>query len=162
MTYPPCPTCGGAVLPESRSFGEVLRCQQCGAVRNSTSVGRWHSPPVPSGGGLRPGWASHGAVASHRSDSPFDLSRFVGPLPSAGFCAACYASTTDESPGNMFTFNFIGTRLLGGADPCAKCGSIVQRVWFCFILPVIPLDSYRVKYVQEGFFSSGFIGRKLR
>ena len=83
----------------------------------------------------------------------------IGP---DGFCVACSARTTSESPGGTFTFNLIGTRLLGSRDRCPACGSIAQRKWFCFLLPVIPLGRYRIIYLEHGHWSTRYVGRKLR
>ncbi len=83
----------------------------------------------------------------------------IGP---DGFCVTCRAQTTDESPGGTFTFNYVGTRLIGFRDICPYCGSVVQRKWFCFVLPLVPLAKYRVLYLEEGGSYRRYVGRKLR
>jgi hypothetical protein len=82
-------------------------------------------------------------------------------LPS-GFCVGCHLKTTDESPGNTSTFNFVGMRLIGFSDCCPICGSVLQRMWYCLIVPVFPLDQYRVLYRESGPFRRSHVGRKLR
>jgi hypothetical protein len=90
----------------------------------------------------------------------FPLER-VGP---DGFCTRCRSQTTDESPGNAYSVNFVGTKLIGGPDPyqCPACGSIVQTKWFWFFVPIVPLGSYRIIYLEKEMFSSRYVGRKLR
>ena len=83
----------------------------------------------------------------------------IGP---EGFCQECLAQTTDESPGFVFTINWLGIRLLGGGDPCPACGSIVQRKWICLVMPIVPLGRYRVVYLGQGFMSTRFVGRRLK
>jgi hypothetical protein len=35
-------------------------------------------------------------------------------------------------------------------------------MWYCLIVPVFPLDQYRVLYQERGSFRTGYVGRKLR
>jgi len=80
-----------------------------------------------------------------------------------GFCAECRNKTTDESPGNTTTVNFLlGTRLIGYENRCPACGSVEQTLWLQIVLPLIPLGKYRVIYLDKDLFSSRYIGRKLR
>ena len=80
-----------------------------------------------------------------------------------GFCARCRDQTTDESPGSTGVSFLLGIRrLIGHDDICSACGSVLQTKWFQFILPIIPLARYRVLYLDSGFFSSQYIGRKIR
>ena len=80
-----------------------------------------------------------------------------------GFCEACRSQTIDESPGNTTTVNFaFGTRLIGHDDQCLACGSVLQTMWFQFVLPIIPMGQYRVIYLERGLFSGRYVGRKLR
>jgi len=79
-------------------------------------------------------------------------------LAGVRFCFRCWAETTDESPGLTLTINFIGTRLLGSDDPCPECGSVVRKMWFCVVLPLIPLDRYRMIRLRRG----QYIGRRLK
>lgn len=65
-------------------------------------------------------------------------------LAHAGFCYSCWAATTAEGPGGTITVDFIGTRLLGSEDPCPTCKSAVATKWFCLIVPLIRLESYRL------------------
>lgn len=78
-----------------------------------------------------------------------------------GFCVRCYSETTDESPGNTYSANFVGTRLIG-FDRCSICGSIRQKKWLCFFVPIIPLEEYRVVYLERDLLNARYIGRKLK
>ncbi len=80
-----------------------------------------------------------------------------------GFCSNCRTQTTDESPGGTSVVNFIfGTRLIGHDDRCPSCGSVRQTMWFQFILPIIPLGTYRIIYLERGLMSGRYVGRKVR
>lgn len=85
-----------------------------------------------------------------------------------GFCAKCLAETTSETPGNMTTFNGIGTALMGtrwrarGLAECPACGSVVQTKWFTFGFGVKPLGTYRVIYTKKGLTTSRLFARRLR
>src|SRR5882724_9963961 len=80
-----------------------------------------------------------------------------------GFCTACRSQTTDESPGDTKTVNFVlGTRLIGHDDQCSACGSVLQTKWLQIVLPIIPLGQYRVIYFERGLLSGRYIGRRLR
>ena len=55
-----------------------------------------------------------------------------------------------ESPPNLFTFNGIGTRLYGAAQP-GELDTRISTVWFTLLyLPVFPLGSYLVAPADEG------------
>jgi hypothetical protein len=74
-----------------------------------------------------------------------------------GFCAECRSQTTDESPGNTTTVNLVfGTRLSGHDDICGVCGSVLQTMWFWFVIPIFPMGKYRVRWVENGY-----IGRRI-
>jgi hypothetical protein len=80
-----------------------------------------------------------------------------------GFCAKCHDETTDESPGDTRTVNFIlGTRLIGHDDRCPTCGSVLQTKWWQFFLPLIPVGKYRVIYIERALLRNRYIGRRLR
>ena len=85
-----------------------------------------------------------------------------------GFCTQCLSETTDETPGNMTTFNGIGTALMGtrwrtrGLQECPACGSEVQTKWFTFGFGVKPLGTYRVIYTKRGLTTSRLFARRLR
>jgi hypothetical protein len=87
---------------------------------------------------------------------------------SGGFCTRCLSETTVETPGNMTTFNGIGTALMGtrwrtrGLQECAACGSVVQTKWFTFGFGVKPLGTYRVIYTKRGQTTSRLFARRLR
>jgi hypothetical protein len=91
----------------------------------------------------------HGVFCSHQCRAWFGH---------PGFCSACEAMTTAESSGGTFTFNGIGTKLYGSAQPCSVCESVGQTLWFCIIfIPVIPMSKYRVKYTGP----QRFLSRKV-
>lgn len=84
-------------------------------------------------------------------------------ISSNGFCQKCCAQTTDESPGNTQTINLVfGNRLMGHLDRCNICGSVLQAIWFWFVIPIFPIGKYRVIYLERGMFTGRYIGRKLR
>lgn len=59
------------------------------------------------------------------------------------FCELCLRATTadacDHEQGNLF----FGIKLLGAADRCEHCGSVVKTLWGCLLIPLIPMESYR-------------------
>ncbi len=74
------------------------------------------------------------------------------------FCEECVAETTHESTGGTYTVNSCGTMLLGAQLECPICHSVVKRKWFClFLIPLIPLERYRVKPAGE----SSYYSRRL-
>ena len=85
-----------------------------------------------------------------------------------GFCSACLAETTEESPGRMEIFNFIGTDWGWplGRKKCPRCGSVILRKWRYFILPIIPEDKYRVLFINTKLklfgTSTRFLARKMK
>ncbi len=79
-------------------------------------------------------------------------------IANVGFCLPCWQETTSESPGNVFTIHFIGTRFIGWSSACTTCGSAIKTKFFCVILPVIPLGRYRVIQHLPG----DYIGRRMR
>jgi hypothetical protein len=77
------------------------------------------------------------------------------------FCENCVACSLDKHAPSTYAHHFIGTRLFGGADRCAACGSVVKTLWFCFLLPLIPFASYRILPVGEATVSRALhISRK--
>jgi hypothetical protein len=92
----------------------------------------------------------------------------VQSVRTTGFCSRCLAETTDESPGNTRTYMlFMGTRLVGLADPCPTCDSVIQRKFFCVIAPLVPLGRYRIKYLDVEraalpLFDVRYVGRRIR
>ena len=89
-------------------------------------------------------------------------------IESDGFCGDCRSQTTNESPGNTRSVNFIfGTRLFGFGDRCPACGSVIQIKWIWIGLPIIPLGRYRVIYLDGNYditlaYHQRYIGRKLK
>jgi hypothetical protein len=84
-----------------------------------------------------------------------------------GFCWRCVGETSEEAPGNVSSFNGIGTALMGtrwttrGLDPCPACGSVVQSKWRTFGFGISKIGTYRIIYTKRGFTSSRFFGRRL-
>src|SRR5437868_2590915 len=81
------------------------------------------------------------AELRRRGRDPISSAEYLNKFPSErigadGFCASCRDQTTDETPGNTRTVNFIGTRLIGHDDRCSVCGAVVQTCWFCLLLPL--------------------------
>ncbi len=147
ISYPPCPTCGADVKEERRTFGTVLRCNRCGAVRTLESVPRWGSPKPEQ---------------PQRFGESLALDE-LNFIRQTGFCRRCYAATTDESPGSTFTINVLfGFRFLGWSGECPRCESVERTLWFLFVIPLLPLGKYRIKYVTEGLLNSRYIGRALK
>jgi hypothetical protein len=107
------------------------------------------------------------AELQRRRLEPLDQEAYLEKFPTErilanGFCAKCSSQTTDQSPGNIGTFYFVGTRLIGRDIQCTTCGSTLQTLWFCLIIPLFPLGRFRVIYLGHGFMSSRFIARKVR
>jgi len=76
-----------------------------------------------------------------------------------GFCQWCDAGTTPKSAGSTYTVNGIGTTMYGAKSPCPHCGSIIKRKWLVVLfIPIIPLGSFRFKWVTRG----RYISRKLK
>jgi hypothetical protein len=64
------------------------------------------------------------------------------------FCGKCMFETIPETP-TLFSFHAIGMTLIGRAEPCGACGSVVRRLWLTVLfLPLIPLGRYRVIQVS--------------
>ena len=52
----------------------------------------------------------------------------------------------------------VGSRLIGRHDRCTVCDSVVHTMWFCIVVPIVPLDRYRVIRLTSG----KYIGRMLK
>jgi hypothetical protein len=78
------------------------------------------------------------------------------------FCPGCIAETTDKSVGILFHFYNIGLYLLGNGSECDICGSVIQRIWFLFFIPIFPGSKYRVKYLEPGFSHGKLVSRRLK
>ncbi len=83
-------------------------------------------------------------------------------MTETGFCSECVADSTEQTPGNISTVNGVGRMFYGGAEPCAKCGSVVRTLWWTFAsLPLIPRGSYRYKTVSDDKFrKKTFLARR--
>jgi len=80
-----------------------------------------------------------------------------------GFCKACLADSTDESPGGISRVNGIGRKFYGSAEKCPACGSVVRVLWFVFVeIPIVPLGAYRYQLAEGGGLSlrSRFVARR--
>ena len=78
-------------------------------------------------------------------------------------CPVCVESTLDRAAPGAGSHNLIGTAYVGSSDRCAECGSTVRTLWFTFLVPVLPLSSYRMLTLGDSsFIRSRFVGRKIR
>ncbi len=108
------------------------------------------------------------AELRRRGLEELDVSQYLTRFPADrvggdGFCAECRIKTTDESPGNTITFNFLfGSRLIGCEQRCPVCRSVEQTLWLQVGLPLVPLGKYRVIYFRDGFLDSQYVGRKVQ
>ena len=76
-----------------------------------------------------------------------------------GFCAKCSASTTDDAPGNTIIGGLFGSVLVGSADRCPTCHSIVQRLRpIVFAIPITRGTPYRMIYTSH----TNYVGRRLK
>lgn len=76
-----------------------------------------------------------------------------------GFCRDCSASTTDDAPGNTLVGGLFGSVLMGSADRCNTCHSIVQRLRpIVLAIPITRGTPYRVIYTSH----SSYVGRLLK
>jgi len=76
-----------------------------------------------------------------------------------GFCAKCTSTTTDASPGSTVIGGMFGSVLMGSADRCRTCHSIVQRLRpIVFWIPVTRGTPYRVIYTNH----TTYVGRLLK
>ncbi len=88
--------------------------------------------------------------------------REVPPEDGGGLCGDCRGSTLDRPAPRTGTVNLLGTRLLGAAERCPRCGSVVKTLWVCAGVPVVPLGSYRVKsFGSATVTTAGYVGRRL-
>jgi len=76
-----------------------------------------------------------------------------------GFCGKCSSATTDVSPGNTIIGGLFGSLLVGVADRCATCHSIVQRKWYLLLgIPVWRGKRYRLIYTSH----TNYVGRQFK
>jgi hypothetical protein len=76
-----------------------------------------------------------------------------------GFCGACSSATTDDPPGDTVIGGLFGSLLVGHADRCATCHSIVQRKRYLLLgIPVTRGSAYRVIYTNQ----MAYVGRQLK
>jgi hypothetical protein len=75
----------------------------------------------------------------------------------AEFCPACLSATTDQAAPDTEMYNLAaGSILLGDGARCATCKSRVKTLWAWFIIPLLPLGSYRVIPTAMG----RYVGRR--
>jgi len=86
----------------------------------------------------------------------------LGYSPTARFCDECEAETTEKSAGWILNSGFVfGASLLGAAERCPRCYSVVQRKWLHLFLP-IPRHRYRVLYLRGNALDSEFVSRRVK
>ena len=79
-------------------------------------------------------------------------------IASAEFCIECRNTTIEESSGNTYSVNGIGTKLYGNNHKCSVCGSAVASKYATILfIPVYPLGRYRVLRLPNGGFLSRLI-----
>jgi hypothetical protein len=78
--------------------------------------------------------------------------------PQGNFCRKCLRETIDKSPGNTTVVNTVGTRLVGAADRCPTCHSIVQSKRIYAGICWSTEEQYRVIYVGNDL----YFGRKIK
>ena len=67
------------------------------------------------------------------------------------FCDQCIANSkpskrTRETAYIINSLLSFGKRFQSKSDKCSECGSTVSTFWFCFLLPLVPLGSYKIIY----------------
>ena len=69
---------------------------------------------------------------------------------STAYCPDCFHNSQDIPAKGLFTVKHIwGVRLIGSSGRCGNCGSIVKTRWFFFVIPLIPVGSFRVLRAGE-------------
>jgi len=81
----------------------------------------------------------------------------VDKVPTEPFCDVCRTDTVPVDTGNLVTFNFIGETFIGRSNTCPRCGSVERYMFFLFLLPIIPLGKWKVKYLSK----RKFLARKM-
>jgi hypothetical protein len=78
-------------------------------------------------------------------------------------CPRCVDETVDRPAPGTGTHNAIGSALVGRASVCSSCGSSIKTLWIVFMIPLIPLASYRILPQGEAsLVRAAYIGRKRR
>jgi hypothetical protein len=76
---------------------------------------------------------------------------------SLGLCAECLASTGDKPAPSTHTHNgLVGILFVGAADRCPHCYSVIRTLWLWWLIPVIPLGSYRIAATD----TYSYVGRR--
>ena len=70
------------------------------------------------------------------------------------FCDNCveYSKPSTKTKETAYIFNSFlsfGKRFHGNADKCSICNSVISTFWFCFIIPILPLGSYKLIYSRS-------------
>ena len=66
------------------------------------------------------------------------------------FCQSCKSNSEDISSGNVISLNYIGRSFGGSARRCPHCDSTERNLYFAFIVPILPLGTWKVKRVGRG------------
>jgi hypothetical protein len=76
-----------------------------------------------------------------------------------GLCPECMAGTLDEeAPPALAHDVFYGTRYMGASQSCDRCHSVIRTLWFWLLLPLFPMGSYRLVFIDH----QSFVGRRTR
>lgn len=91
------------------------------------------------------------------------------------FCRTCLSKTNDvpEYGLNKFFWDLATSKKEGfefgpsfstyDKNACPRCGSVIQRLWLCFFVPIIPFGKYRTLYVKKaGQLNWTVLVRKLK
>ncbi len=81
------------------------------------------------------------------------------------FCESCLVETVEIAKLRWRAFLFVAAskvynglsrkniRFRSGLEfgplnknKCPRCGSVIAKLWICFLIPIIPLDRYRILY----------------
>ena len=128
-------------------LGPVLGALSVGAflLLGSEEISRLRPPPPPPGQKLETSSVQQKKAGSN------------------GFCAYCRATTTNEPIGSISTHGPLFGKTLNGRDePCPDCGSVVQTLWFRFLLPIVPLGKFRVICRPTNILPSEYLARRIR
>jgi hypothetical protein len=86
----------------------------------------------------------------------------LGYSPTAEFCDECESETTNDGAGWILNSGFVfGASLLGAAERCPRCYSVVQRKWIHLFLP-LPRHRYRVLYLRGNELDNEFVSRRVK
>ena len=91
------------------------------------------------------------------------------------FCRTCLSKTKDveETCLNAIFWEMATTKKEGFSvgpsfithdkSTCPRCGSVIQRLWLCLIVPLIPFGKYRTLHVKKtGQLNWTVLARRLK